>query len=61
MKVAMDQYGNMTLHGDTEAELYAIRKWWEDWQSGKVCLSVAVPCPTTGTQVDRAILPPEGK
>lgn len=42
MKVSLDQFGNMTISGENSIEVYALRKFWDDWRAHKVSLGVEI-------------------
>lgn len=41
MRVEIDDFGNMTIC-PCEGEGYMLRKWWEDWQAHRACLSIGI-------------------
>ncbi len=42
MKATMNAHGKLTIKAETDIEHYALAKWWEDWQTHKVCLQVEI-------------------
>lgn len=42
MKASIDANGTLTVKAETDIELYALTKWWDDWQAHKVCMQVEI-------------------
>ena len=42
MKAKLDAFGQLTIYAENDLEQYALRKWWNDWQSKSATLHVAV-------------------
>jgi len=42
MKADIDTSGELNIFGENDVELYALKKWFEDWQKGKSTLNVPI-------------------
>jgi len=42
MNAALNAFGELNIFGENDTELYALKKWFEEWQKGKSTLNVQV-------------------